>query len=277
MPPHGPRPTSTSRPSSPHRSPLPPVPPVRTATGARRRPTTSPATPRVDKGPSPRRLDLLPTYLHPLLDSPRPLRLLLSPRSASATRARRARCRPHRTTVATVDLEPHRRAQALHLPRLRLPGQAAGHRTPPRRLPRHRLPPRPGRLRRQFTLASSPPSPLCSPAGHGEPLPSSPRPSRRRPYLVVAIPAVAEPSAADACRLPLPGDQMATRSSPSPSHAHGEVPWPFSLSANELPLLTRIEPSSGRRYRRRCALLRSTPAPATTAVECARSTAAERA
>ena len=105
-PPHGPRPTSTSRPSSPHRSPLPPVPPVRTATGARRRPTTSPATPRVDKGPSPRRLDLLPTYLHPRLEPPRPLRLSLSHSFVLERRPTRsppclARPRGHRAPFAS--------------------------------------------------------------------------------------------------------------------------------------------------------------------------------
>ena len=106
VPPYGPRPTSTSRPSSPHRSPLPPVPPVRTATGARRRPTTSPATPRVDKGPSPRRLDLLHTYLHPRLEPPRPLRLSLSHSFVLERRPTRsppclARPRGHRAPFAS--------------------------------------------------------------------------------------------------------------------------------------------------------------------------------
>ena len=52
---------------------------MRAATGARRRPTTSPATPRVDKSLPLRLLETSPTYLHPLLGSPRPLCLCLSP------------------------------------------------------------------------------------------------------------------------------------------------------------------------------------------------------
>ena len=77
----------------PGRSPLPPVPPVRPPTGARRRPTTSPATPRVDKSLPLRLLETSPTYLHPLLDSPRPLRLLVaSPLRSPSTSERHRRC-----------------------------------------------------------------------------------------------------------------------------------------------------------------------------------------
>ena len=65
---------------------------MRAATGARRRPTTSPATPRVDKSLPLRLLETSPTYLHPLLDSPRPLRLLVaSPLRSPSTSGRHHR------------------------------------------------------------------------------------------------------------------------------------------------------------------------------------------
>ena len=201
-------------------------------------------------GPSPRRLDPLLTTSTHLSRLPGPPR---SPPSLSRPLTSPERRRRHGRAIATATFFP--------APRLPEPYSPSASSTPPTpsvwsrgatERPHHRLlPPWPGGLHRRFAPASSPPSPLCSHAGHGEPLPSSPRPCRRRSYLVAAIPAVAEPSAADARRRPPPGDQMATRSSPSPSHAHVEVPWSFTLSAKELPLLSRIEPSSGRCCRRR--------------------------
>ena len=171
-------------------SPPPPVPLTGVATGAspagppRRR---LPGEDKVD--PSPRRLGLLPTYLHSPVSPPRSTPL--SPLSVSAT---------HLTRAPSTPWSRHSHGHLLPRTAPPCPYSPSASSTPPtpsawsqgatERPHRRLLPPWPGSLRQRFAPASSPPSPLCSPAGHGEPLPSPPPP----PFSSTTVPRSRHPS-----------------------------------------------------------------------------------